>query len=232
MKDVYLNLVEFWNKGFWISEEDKNEITKSINPDVDYKSLAPSQKQYDAIASFKGCRNVLDYGCGSGWASIIMAKNGVSHIDAVDVAKNAKLMVEAYCEGFKVNDKISAFAIDKDWLARQERNKYDGLFCSNVIDVIPLDMAKEIVEEASRVVKEGSKVIFSLNYYIDPVLMKNRGAEVNGSLVFIDGVLRLNSMTDEEWISIFKMYFKDLKIDYYAWPNEAKETRRLFTLIK
>ena len=232
MKDVYLNLVEFWNKGFGISEEDKDEIKRSINPDVDYKSLAPSQKQYDAIVSFKGCSNVLDYGCGSGWASIIMAKNGVSHIDAVDVAKNAKEMVDAYSEGFKVSDKINAFAIDKDWLARQERNKYDGLFCSNVIDVIPLDMAKEIVKEASRVVKPGSKVIFSLNYYIDPVLMKNRGAEVSGSLVFIDGVLRLNSMTDEEWISIFKMYFKDLKIDYYAWPNEAKETRRLFTLIK
>ena len=232
MKDIYLNLVDFWNKGFGLSEEDKESIKNSVDSEADYNSLAPSQKQYDAIASFSGCKNVLDYGCGSGWASIIMAKNGVEHIDAVDVAENAKTMVEVYSEAFKVDDKICAIAIDKDWLKEQDGNKYDGLFCSNVIDVIPLDIAKDIVKEAARVVKDGSKVIFSLNYYIDPVLMKDRGAEIEGSLVFIDGVLRLNSLTDDEWMDIFKKHFKDIRLDYYAWPNEAKETRRLFVLKK
>ena len=232
MNKDYLNLVEFWNNSLKLDEDSKLEFKASVNIDTDYKSLAPSIKQFELLEGFKVCKNVLDYGCGSGWASIIMAKSGAKQIDAVDVACNSKDMVNLYSDAFNVGDIINAHTIDEKWLSAQDDNKYDGFFCSNVIDVIPLDLAKDIVKQSARVTTKEAKVVYSLNYYIDPKLMAQRGFSVDGPLVYIDGILRLNCLTDEEWSNIFRKYYKDVKLIYYSWPNEEKETRRLFILSK
>ena len=232
MNKDYLNLVDFWNKSFKLDENAKKELKSSINVDTDYKDLAPSRKQFEVLESFKDCKLVLDYGCGSGWASIIMAKSGAKQIDAFDVACNCEEMVSLYSEVFNVSNIINPQTIDEAWLSKEIDNKYDGFFCSNVIDVIPLEMAKDIIKESARITTKDAKVVYSLNYYIDPKLMEERGCKVDNSLVYIDGILRLNSLTDEEWSSLFKQYFKDVKLIYYAWPNENKEARRLFILSK
>ena len=231
MNDTYKTLVEFWNKGFELSKEDKKQIEGSKGTADDLKGFAPSPKLFDIACSFKDKDNVLDYGCGSGWASLIIAKFGANKVTSVDVAPNSIEMLNCYKKAFEVDDKIDTFAIDENWLATQE-DKYDGLFCSNVIDVVPLDMAKEIVKNAAKAVKKGARVIFSLNYYIPVKMMEDKGHKVNGPHIYIDGVLRLTSLTDEEWASIFKEYFKLIKLDYFAWPGEAKEARRLFVLEK
>ena len=232
MNKDYLNLVEFWNNSFKLDEDNKAQFKASVNINTDYKFLASSIKQFEVLEGFAGCNNVLDYGCGSGWASIIMAKSGAKQIDAVDVASNSKNMVSLYSEVFNTSNIIKANTIDEAWLSLQDDNKYDGFFCSNVIDVIPLEMAKEIIKQSARVTTKDAKVVYSLNYYIDPQLMAKRGFNVEGSLVYIDGILRLNSLDDEEWSNLFKQYFKDVKLIYYSWPNEEKETRRLFILSK
>ena len=95
-----------------------------------------------------------------------------------------------------------------------------------------IDLAKDIIRESARITSVDAKVVYSLNYYIDSKMMEERGFVVEGSLVYIDGILRLNSLTDEEWSNLFKQYFKDVKLIYYAWPNENKEARRLFILSK
>ncbi len=232
MKNDYLNLVEFWNKSFILTDEDKKELQEQINPDEDWKQLAPSQKQFNGLSLFKDKELVLDYGCGSGWASIIMAKSGALKIDACDVASNSITMLNVYKEAFKVEDKINAFAIDENWLSKQKEATYDGFFCSNVIDVIPLEMAKDIIKQSARVTKDNALAIFSLNFYADPQIMKERGCEIDGPNVYINGVLRLLSLTDDEWIKIFKESYKKVSLSYYAWPGEQKETRRLFVLEK
>ncbi|MBO4667523.1 MAG: class I SAM-dependent methyltransferase [Bacilli bacterium] len=228
----YYNLVSFWDKAFEIKEEDKKKVLAEINSEEDYKELAPSKKQYDALLEFKDKKDVLDYGCGSGWASIIMAKNGISHIDAVDVSNNSIEMMKLYSEAFKVSDKIKTFQVDEKWLENQENEIYDGFFSSNVIDVVPLPMALDIIKESSRILKKGSLVIYSLNYYIDPKVMEERGCKVCDKQIYIDGVLRLTSLTDSEWTDIFKKYFTDINLSYYAWNGEKEERRRLFIMKK
>lgn len=231
MKDDYKTLVEYWDKCFNISEEEKKGF-KDINPDEDYKSLAPSQKQYDALCSFPGCKKVLDYGCGDGWASVILAKNGVKEVISADVAAHSYDLVTLYSKAFGTEDIIKPVHIDKDWLGTQDKESFDGFFSSNVIDVIPLELAKEIIKNSAHVLKKGSKAVFSLNYYIDPEIMKNKGCETDGRNIYMEGVLRLSSLTDEEWSCIFSEYYEISKLEHYSWPGETKETRRLFTLIK
>lgn len=231
MKNDYLNLVEFWNSAFAMNEEEKKQILSEIDPNS-YENLAPSKKQFDVLISFKDKKNVLDYGCGTGWASIIMAKSGAKKVTAVDVAQNSITMLDAYKEAYKVEDRIVAFQIDENWLSQEKEATRDGFFCSNVIDVVPLEMAKDIVKESARVTTKDALVVFSLNYYIDPQIMKERGHDVDGANIYINGVLRLLALTDEEWTTIFKQYYKDVSLIYYAWPGEVKEMRRLFLLKK
>ena len=50
--------------------------------------------------------------------------------------------------------------------------------------------------------------------------------------VFVDGVLRMVSRSDEEWSEIFSEFFTVEKLDHFAWPMEKEETRRLFILKK
>lgn len=232
MKNDYLNLVDFWNQSFALSKDDEERLNKQNIGEEDYKTLAPSQKLFDALVAFKEKENVLDYGAGSGWASIIMAKSGAKHVLAVDVASNSAKMIDCYKKAFGVENQIDSLFINENWLKEQKEESFDGFFCSNVIDVLPLDMAEEIIKNSAKVVKKDARVVFSLNYYIDPTIMKERGFEIDGPSVYINGVLRLTALKDEEWIAIFKKYYKDVEVSYFAWPGEEKETRRLFTLKK
>ena len=232
MNKDYLDLVAFWNKSMAMNEEGMEKAKEGINPNEDYPNLAPSPKLKDALDNFKGCKKVLDYGCGSGWASVILAKVGVKEVISVDVIANGIKMTSFYSEEFGVADIVKPLLIDDSWLSAENDNQYDGFYCSNVIDVIPLAMAEEIIKESARITTPKATVIFSTNYYIDPQIMKERGFEVKGSQIYIDGVLRLNSLTDDEWVSLFNKYYQDVEISYFAWSGEAKETRRIFILKK
>ena len=213
-----------------INDEDKKHIMKDTSDD--YRKLSPSLKQLEALRLFNGKNVVLDYGCGSGWASIIMAKSGAKRIDAVDVSLNSIEMVNCYKEAYDVSKIINAIHINEKWLKEQEGNKYDGFFSSNVVDVIPLTMALDIIKEAARITKEGALVVFSLNFYIEPSIMKERGCLIDGPHIYINDVLRLTALTDQEWMDIFSKYFKNIKLQYYAWSGEEKERRRLFIMEK
>lgn len=232
MNKDYLDLVAFWNNSMAMDEESLAKAKEELNPDEDYKDLAPSPKLREVLLNFKDCQKVLDYGCGSGWASIIMSKSGVGQVISAEVAPNAIRMVEFYSEAFGVKEIIKPILIDEHWLSQEAPNQYDGFYCSNVIDVIPLSMAKDIIEASSKVTNRDAVVIFSTNYYIDPQIMKEKGCEVKDNQIYINGILRLNALTDEEWTKIFKEYYQDVEISYFAWPGEAKETRRIFILKK
>ena len=230
MNDDYKNLTQFWNNSFILNDENKEEMKKEIDVEHDWKDFSPSSKLTEALGLFKD--NVLDYGCGNGWASIIMAKNGIKNIKACDVVPNSIKLLNFYKELFNVSNEIEASLIDSNWLSKEETNKYDGVFCSNVIDVLPLEMSKEIIEGLAKVAKKGATVIFSLNYYIDISNIKNKAFEVKNNQIYIDNVLRLTSLSDDEWKSIFEKYFVDVKLSYFSWPGEEKESRRLFVMKK
>ena len=224
----YRKLVEYWDRVFAEREEElrPEELGDGL------AELAPSIKQFDALLSLKEKERVLDYGCGDGWASLIMAANGTKRVVSCDVAPSSIVRLSERLNALGFRDVIEPMLIDERWLSKQEDESFDGFFSSNVIDVVPLEMAEDIVKETSRVVKKGSPVIFSLNYFASPEDMKKRGFHVEGHQVYIEGILRLTALTDEEWMDIFHPYFQVEKLTYFAWPGETRETRRLFFLTK
>ena len=228
-KDEQINktLIDFWDKALELSEEDRKQ---TVGPD-DWKDLAPSEKLFDAAKTLGTCKKLLDYGCGSAWASIIAAKSGCDDVTAVDVAPGAAHAADFYAKLFGVKDKIKVSCVDPSWLKSVPAGIYDGFVCSNVLDVVPTETCKEIISNLARVIKPGSRAVIGLNFYLSPESAASKGIELeNGNMRYVDGVLRLVSRTDEEWSALFSPFFTVEKLDHFAWPGEKTETRRLFYL--
>lgn len=223
-------LIEFWNSAYVISEEEMEECRK--DPDS-WKELVPSEKLFHAAGSLGNRKKVLDYGCGMGWVGIVAAKSGCPDVTAVDVSETGVRSAEEFAKLYGVQDQVHVSMVSPEWLSAVPDGTYDGLFCSNVLDVVPSVTAKEIIREAARVVTDDASVVIGLNYYMSPEKAAERGIElVDGNCVYMNSVLRLVSLSDEEWTEIFSPYFTVEKLDHFAWAGETEETRRLFFLMK
>ena len=100
----FIDLVKHWNQNYQFEETEGNN--KDINIEEDLLKLAPSEKLFNAAVSLKNKNQVFDYGCGSGWASIIAAYKGCEKIISVDVIPNGCKLTNYYARAFKVNDRI------------------------------------------------------------------------------------------------------------------------------
>ena len=224
-------LKAFWDKAFALSEEDKAEGCKS-GPEG-WKEQAPSQKLFEAARSLGQKKKVLDYGCGSAWAGIIAAKSGCADVTAVDVVPGAVSAAEFYASLYGAAENMRIACVAPDWLSTVPPETYDGLFCSNVLDVVPPETAEGIIRETARIAAPGASVIIGLNYWLSPEKAAEKGLElIGGNRLYVDGVLRLVSRSDEEWEQIFNPWYAVEKLEHFAWPGETKETRRLFYLRK
>ena len=222
-------LIAFWDQALKLTDEDRAQAG-GMGPE-DYMMLAPAEKPFLAAQSLGGRNKVLDYGCGIGWAAITAAKAGCKDVTAVDPAAGAVASAAFLTEVFGVSDRVHAECVPAGWLKTVPENTYDGMISINVLDVVPPETAAEIVREAARVVTKDAVVIFGLNYYMTPERAAEKGEElVDGCRVYQDGVLRLVSRTDAEWEAIFAPYFTVERLEFYAWPGEEEETRRLFFL--
>ena len=230
-KKINEDLIKFWDQALTVSNEDKEEALKYT--DLDYKELAPSVKLLNAVSELGQCKNVLDYGCGTAWGAIVALKAGVKKVDAVDLGENIIDSAKFYAKLYNAEEGFNAFKVDETWLNEVKENTYDGVICSNVLDVVTEDISLSIIKELARILKNGSKAVIGLNFYMSEEKAKARGIElVDGNKLFQNGVLRLLSLSDEEWTNIFSKYFKVIKLDHFAWEGEPVESRRLFILEK
>ncbi len=224
-------LIDFWDKAFTLTEEQQAEARKQAAED--WQELAPSEKLFKAACSLGQKKKVLDYGCGDGWASVIAAKSGCTDVTAVDAAPGAVQAARFYTEVYGVKEHVHAVCGSADWLESIASDTFDGLICSNVLDVIPSETAETLLREFARITTRDADVIIGLNYYLSQEAAATRGMELtDGNRLYIDGVLRLVSRTDEEWSQLFSPWYTVERLEHFAWPGEPEETRRLFWLRK
>ena len=225
------SLIRFWDQALSLSEIDLAELEKGVPESLE--ELAPSQKLYEAVCSLGKRKKVLDFGCGNAWAGILAAKSGCPDVTAADAAPGAVRTAECFAVAYGVERNLHAVCLDSGWLRSIPAGTYDGLFCSNVLDVIPTETALEIVREFARITTPDADVLIGLNYYLSPdAAAKRRQDLAEGNRLYVDGILRLVSRTDEEWAEFFSPWFTVEKRTHFAWPGEKAETRRLFYLKK
>ena len=228
-KKVNSDLVAFWNEAIKLPDDYKEEVKKATDNSV--MDIVPSQKLYDAVKELGSCKKVLDYGCGSGWGAIVAASSGCKDVLAVDLGSNITDAAKFYADVLGVN--IKTEVIDENWIKNAPACSFDGLVCSNVLDVVPLETAETIVKEMARITTSEAHIVIGLNFYMSKEMAKKRNIElVDDMYLFVNDVLRLSSLSDDEWKIIFAPYFEVVKLDYFAWEGEEKENRRLFVLKK
>ena len=221
-------LICFWNSVFASDDEELYDM-----PAEGWRELAPRQKLFDAAAEQKKKKKILDYGCGSGWAGIIAAKSRCLDVTAADAAEEALRSTKQYASICGVDQIIHTVKAGKDWLESIPDRAFDGLFCSNVLDVIPEETSISLIKEFARIVTDDANVIIGMNYYMSEQEAADKGLElIDHKCLYIDGILRMVSRTDEEWIKIFSPYFTLTGLDHFAWDGEKTERRRLFHLKK
>ncbi len=232
MDKKYNDSLKFWNSAFDINNKEKEEYAEKINPETDWKNLASSDKLADIIISnFSDKKRVLDYGCGEGWAGIILKKSGCEEVTCVDVVENAVKLADFFRDVFKISGGFITQCVSIDWIEKLPEAVFDGLFCCNVIDVVPEENAETIIKNMARITTNDAIIVIGMNYYIEPVDCPEKNIEVkNENELYINGVLRMVSRTDDEWKNIFERYFNVDYIEHYAWPGEKQEKRRVFCL--
>ena len=151
----------------------------------------------------------------------------------MEPAENAVKTAEFFTKLYDVDRQIKVMHISENWLSDAAAESYDGIFCSNVLDVVPEDVAEHIIKNLARVAQEDAPVIIGMNYYMEPKENPEKHMTVkNGNHVYVNDILRLVCRTDEEWRKILGRYFYVEKLEHFAWPGEETERRRLFYLRK
>ena len=232
MENSYERAVEFWNQAFDIDKETKEEYKKIALNENGYKDLAASEKLKNVLVEQLASKSkVLDYGCGEGWAGITLNKSGCKDVTCVDVVENAIKLCNFLKTIFKVEGNFTAQYVSDNWIKTVSDKTFDGIFCSNVIDVLPTEVSDVILENFARIATKDAKIVISMNFYTEPVNKPEKHIEFrNGNELYSNGVLRMVTRTDEEWKAIFEKFFDVEKIEYFAWPGEEQEKRRIFIM--
>ena len=233
-KDYYSQSLEFWNNAFALSEEDREKHKNEITPESDPAAIGISMQLADFVkANLAHSTKVLDYGCGEGWAGMSLCKQGCKDVTCVDLAENAIETVKYLAKLHGINEGFTAMAVSQEWLSSQAPESYDGVVCTCVLDVVPTEICKGIIENLAKVCKKGATAVIGLNYYAEPVDKPEKNIYIkNGNELYLDGILRMVTRTDSEWKQLFSPYFEVKKLEYYAWNSETQPKRRMFVLKK
>ena len=230
-KEINENLVAFWNQAITLDEEYKKEVLEAS--DFSVSDIAPSEKLYLTVKELGTCSKVLDYGCGTGWAACAAAEAGCNDVLAVDLGENIIEYTNFHIERFALQEKVKTLVVDSLWIKSAPSSTFDGLVCSNVLDVLPLETSMDIIKEIARITKSGATIIIGLNFYLSKEMAEAKNMQLADDVyLFVNDVLRLTSLSDDEWKNLFAPYFEVMKLDYFAWEGESKESRRLFILKK
>jgi SAM-dependent methyltransferase len=234
MNNTYKKALEFWNNAFEMDEDAKNEYKQEYDPVDGWKELCSSAKLQNVIIDQLASRNrVLDYGCGEGWAGITLNKSGCKDVTCVDVGENAIELCKCFKNHFNIEKGLRAECVSTDWLKNEPAESYEGIFCSNVVDVLPADVALDIIKNFARITTKDAKIVIAMNFYAEPVSKPEKKIEFkNGNEMYVNGILRMTTRTDEDWSEIFSQFFNVEEVTYFAWDGEDEETRRIFVISK
>lgn len=178
----------------------------------------------------------LDLGCGLGRHTILFAQNGFN-VFCFDISKDAIDKTKKWCEeenlkcNYKVGDMLSL---------PYEDNKFDCIFCRNVISHTDTEGIKKIINELKRVLKKDGECYLTL-------CSKNTWGFKQESWPLIDANTRLRMEEGPEYktphfyadYDLCQELFKDFEIiniwqviDYYKSKNKVFDSYHYHLIIR
>ena len=166
--------------------------------------------------------------------AINAAKNGHTlAITALDQSRNAIKAAETQAKAIDTICRgISFIAKDDSALDAMPNGCFDGLFSSNVLDVIPKDAALIALEKLRRVLRLGATAAIMLNPYADEAMRTRLNMQPIGDDAYtMNGILRCVNLTNDEWEKLLGKFFAITSYEEFRFSDEPETMkRRLFIL--
>ncbi|MDA3931371.1 MAG: class I SAM-dependent methyltransferase [Tenericutes bacterium] len=174
------------------------------------------------------CESILDFGSGSGYTLFYAALFGEKMKKGLGVDTSKKAI--AYANETKDISGLLSIEFnqgDHYFLDTIKESSFDGIICSNVLDVVPYETSCEIIEALDRVLKPGGLFLLKLNFYLtDDMIEKMKMEKIAKNTYELNGVLRGMNLITEEWASRFKNY-EVLEVNEYQRLEKGPKDRLL-----
>ncbi|QWC00290.1 class I SAM-dependent methyltransferase [Mycoplasmatota bacterium] len=218
MKINQLNerLISFWNDQFARLEE--KEMKKE-----DF--LEKTSFHDHTIYLGDHCEKILDFGCGTGYALFYASMFGkkIKQGIGVDTSNSAITYANKTKVKFKL-DHIIFKKGDHKTIKDFGNNHFDGIICSNVLDVVPYQTSLEMIETFNYLLKPGGLLLIKVNFYLtDEFIEKLKMKEIAENTYALNGVLRAMNLSAKEWINRFDNYTVLLTDEYQRVDHGPKD---------
>jgi SAM-dependent methyltransferase len=208
-------------KAFW------NDYFKTLTPQVINKNDVKVSNPLDQALKDLGdaCENILDIGTGQGYCLFTsyllghQVKYGLG-IDpsehAIDFARKTAKMSELFGLNFEEGDHTCLHDLAEA--------SFDGIICSNVLDVIPYQTSDDVIKIMDRLLKPGGILLLKFNFYLtDERIKKLEMEEIEANTYRMNGVLRAVNLTTKDWIKRFEGYDLIRTEQYERIPDGPKD---------
>ncbi len=113
-----------------------------------------------------------------------------------------------------------------------EDGSFNGIILSNVLDVMPKNIAAETFSKLTRLIPKGGLMFVKLNPYYEEGYLESFGFKpIANNLFEEDGVLRYREVDTASWKQAFEKYYEIIR--YLEFPYPWQEgMNRLFLLQK
>lgn len=197
---------EFHNRRIVLEKEQFEEYS-NITTNKKFYSVAIKSRQFMYNWLFQRCRGkkVLDYCCGTGSVSMLLAQNG-AQVTGIDISDKSieQCLVEAKKIG--VEDRTSFYAMDAE-NTRFEDNTFDLIVCSGVLH--HMDIEKSFIE-LSRILRPDGEVFCGEPLKHNPIFQLYRSMTPHIRTEWeTDHILRMSD------VRLAKKYFKSVEYKFF-----------------
>lgn len=150
--------------------------------------------------------NVLDIGCGVGFCLIAskILGNKIKMGIGFDTSKNAIYFANETVKLSKIEG-LTFHVSDETYLNEIPDESFDGIICSNFLDVIPKVLSDIIIKDIIRILKPNGLFLLKINFPLtDELIEKMKMEKLEENTYQMNGVIRAYDLPTEQWIQRFK----------------------------
>lgn len=137
---VYDENLEFWERA-WGGVK----VPYTQMPDLPYLAEIPIRLRDS------GCKKVLDLGCGSGWLSIFLAREGFE-VTGIDLVEHALRLASQWAAQEKLSAKFEVADIAN---LPYGEGTFDAIVANSILEHLTLELAEKTFEQLKKVLKPG-----------------------------------------------------------------------------
>ncbi len=217
------------------TEKQVKEINEASNDGERVVSLYQNDCYYAHLSIYRFAvdmakgKAVFDAGCGTGYGSHYLKKNGAKSVLGVDFGADAVSFCRRHFKAWG----LKFLRMDLAHVTGLEENSFDLVFTSNALEHVP--DVENFFRSANSVLKSDGTMVVAV-----PPLINDKTRQAD-----LDNKFHLNNWSPEQWMHTMEKYFKDvtlychkftrgdeIKLDFINFPDQCKITEHDFEFIE